>query len=198
MMASLKNRRQILYYAALFFLLLFMNAPEAFASEQEAGWRPTYDLVMRWVNFSILVFILVKYLKNPIKEFLYGQKAIIARQIGKLEEEKEKTIEKISGTKKMLADSDSRLADLKERMVRQGKKEKEQIIEAAKQQSHFMLEGAKRKVENRIQQAKANFRSEMVDLAVNAAIQQLPSQVTEEDNQKFVTKFLKDAQTTSS
>jgi F-type H+-transporting ATPase subunit b len=198
MIASYKNSRQIFYYAALFFLVFFLKVPEALASEQASQWRPIYDLVMKWVNFGILSFILVKYAKGPLKEFLSGHKAIIARQIEKIEQEKEKTIEKINDTQKMLADSDRRLATLKERMIQQGEKEKEIIIEAARQQSRFMLEGAKRKVEHRIQQAKTNFRAELIDMAVNAAVQQLPSQVTAEDNQKLVTKFLEGAQTASS
>lgn len=197
MMKSQNLRHRLIVGVFSFALLFILNATVALASE-DAGWRPTYDLVMKWVNFGILAFVLVKYLKDPIKDFLFGQKAIIAREIEKLETEKEKTLEKINNTRKELEDSDRRLSDLTDRMRQQGEKEKEKIIEAARQQSRFMLEGAKRKVQSRIDQAKANFRSELIDLAVNAAMEKLPSQVTPEDNQKMASKFIVDTQGSSS
>ena len=197
MMKSQNLRHRLIVGVFSFALLFILNATVALASE-DAGWRPTYDLVMKWVNFGILAFVLVKYLKDPIKDFLFGQKAIIAREIEKLETEKEKTLEKINNTRKELEDSDRRLSDLTDRMRQQGEKEKEKIIEAARQQSRFMLEGAKRKVQGRIDQAKANFRSELIDLAVNAAMEKLPSQVTPEDNQKMASKFIVDTQGSSS
>lgn len=194
MVTSPKNNRQLFYCAIFLFTLLCLNTPGAMAAERASDWRPTYDLVMKWVNFGLLAFILVKYLKDPLKEFFFGQKAMVARQIEKLEQEKEEKVQKITATQEMLADSDTRLAELKERMLQQGEREKEKIIEAARQQSSFILEGAKRKVAHRIQQAKTNFRAELIDMAVTAAAQQLPSQVNESDNQKLVNKFLTDTQ----
>ena len=40
-------------------LSLHLLGPEAFAAEKTNNWRPTYDLVMRWVNFGIIVFLYI-------------------------------------------------------------------------------------------------------------------------------------------
>ncbi len=34
---------------------------EASAADNPDNWRPVFDLVMRWLNFGIIVFIIVKY-----------------------------------------------------------------------------------------------------------------------------------------
>ncbi len=182
------TRASCLFLMGVVFAL--SNSPEAFAAEQISGWRPTYDLVMKWVNFTILIFIVVKFLRTPIKEFLTGQKDMIANDISRLEQKKQSVIEQIHQAQGQLVDSDRRLTELKERMVQQGEREKEKIIESARQQSHFMMETAQRKVAHRIQQAKANFRAELIDMAVNAAMSELPSLLTEADNQALVQQFL--------
>ena len=100
MVTSPKNNRQLFYCAIFLFTLLCLNTPGAMAADRASDWRPTYDLVMKWVNFGLLAFILVKYLKDPLKEFFFGQKAMVARQIEKLEQEITALVRKIALSKK--------------------------------------------------------------------------------------------------
>ena len=43
---------------------------EALAAEDTVGWRPVFDLVMRWLNFGIIVFILVIRQKSGKELFI--------------------------------------------------------------------------------------------------------------------------------
>jgi len=172
--------------------LLLPFASRALASEGAAGWRGTYDIVLMWINFGILSFLLIKFLKEPLRNYFAGRKAELANEIDALEKEKEEKIRSVDAARKELESSGERLAALKERLARRGEREKEAMIKAAQEQSRLMLESAQRKVEYRIQQAKANFRSELIDTAVNAAMEQLPSQVTDADNEKLLRLFLDD------
>ncbi len=173
--------------AALFF---HMAAPLALAEEGSGNWRANYDFVMKWINFAILVFIIYKFGKEPIMKFLRGQKDELAHEIDQLESEKQKVASRINETFKILEDSEAHFKNLKKRIVTQGEKKKNEIMENARSQSLIMMDMAKRKAENRIVEAKNEFKAELVDTAFDLVTSRLPEMITEEDNQRMVEDYL--------
>ena len=79
------GRAGLIILTVLFFLLA--GAVEVLAAEGGGGWRPTYDIIMKWVNFGILAFIFFKFARRPLKNFLSDKKNEISLQIKKLEDE---------------------------------------------------------------------------------------------------------------
>lgn len=171
-------------------LSLHFLGHDAFAAEKTSNWRPTYDLILRWINFGIIVFLAVKYGKTPIMNFLRGQKEKLAREIKHLEDKKQRISANIEETLKTIDESEVRFAELKERIVRQGEKKKEDIIQTAQNQSKTMLEDAKRRIDTHFIQAKNKFRAEMIDKAIDLAMERLPKEITTEDNEKFTIEYL--------
>jgi F-type H+-transporting ATPase subunit b len=169
---------------------LHLGGPEAFAGEKTSNWRPTYDLIMRWVNFGIIVFILNRYAKTPLKNFLRSKKEDLAQEIDELEEKKEDANAKIRETQKTIEESDVRFAELKARIVQQGEREKLKIVESAQQQSRAMLADAKRRIDASILQARNTVKGELIDAAIDLAMERLPQEITAVDNEKFVTEYL--------
>ncbi len=174
-------------------LILHLSAFEVLAADNPGGWRPIFDLVMRWVNFLILAFVLIKFSRAPIKKFLDGKKQDIADEIGGLEAEKEEMLRQIDDSKKQFENSRDRLSDLKKRIVAQGEKNRQMIIEAAEQESKILLQSAQQKVNSRIVEARQALKSELVDAAIALATKLLPEKITEEDNQKFLDAFMSSA-----
>ena len=174
-------------------ILLHLSAFEAMAAEGSGDWRPIFDLVMRWVNFLILAFLLIKFSRAPIKKFLAGKKQEIADEIGELEAEKEEILRQIEESKTQLKNSQERLAELKKRIVAQGEKNKQKMIEEAELESKMMLKSAKEKMDNRIVEARQALKMELIDTAISHAIEMLPGQITDEDNQKFIDAFISNA-----
>jgi F-type H+-transporting ATPase subunit b len=163
---------------------------DALAAEKSSSWRPTYDLILKWINFGIIVFVINKYGKTPIMNFLRGQKDKLAQEIKRLEAEKETVVEKIKETLKTVDESEIRFSELKDRIVRQGEKKKAEIIESAQNQSKMMIEDSKRRVGTYFLQAKNAFRAELIDRAIDMALERLPELITPEDNEKFTREFL--------
>ena len=174
-------------------ILLHLSALEVLAADNSGDWRPLFDLVMRWVNFLILAFLLIKFSRAPIKKFLADKKQEIADEIGGLETAKEKRLHQIEESKKQLANSQERLSKLKKRIVAQGEKNKQKIIKDAERESKMMLKSAKQKMDSRIVEARQMLRMELVDTAIALAIGMLPGKITEEDNQKFIDAFMSSA-----
>jgi F-type H+-transporting ATPase subunit b len=190
---SLRKTGMICVYLAALFLILHLLSAEAFAGDNAGGWRPIFDLVMRWVNFLILAFLLIKFLRLPIKNFLEGKKEDIAREIETLEAKKDQMLLRIDESRKQIENSKERLSRLKKTIIAQGEKNKMKIIADAERESKILLESAKKKVETRIIEARDVLKAEMVDDAIALAMQKLPDTITDQDNQKFIDAFIKSA-----
>ena len=162
----------------------------AWAGEGNGDWRPTYDLIMRWVNFLILVFVIVKFARVPLRNFLSGQKDTITREIQEMEASRQAAQAKIKEIKQELEHITSRMETMKTRVAAQGQKRKQEIIETAQEESRIMLESAKVKIAGRINTAKQTIREEMVDIAVQLALQKLPQEITPTDNDSFLNQYL--------
>jgi len=163
---------------------------DVWAAENAGGWRSTYDIILKWINFIILAFVLVKFGRVPLMNFLQGKKENLAREIKQIEDEKAGLKGKIMETSKIIDESKIRFGELKERIVRQGEKKKEAIIQTAEDQSKMMLEDAKRRIDTYFMQAKNKFKAELIDRAFDLAMERLPKEITAEDNQKLTAEYL--------
>ena len=179
-----------LIWATSIIPMLLIASPALGAETPE--WRPIYDLVMRWVNFLIIVGVLIKFGRSPIKNFLQRKKTEIALELEKVEQKKEETVSAIENTRRHLEESSQRLQSLHERILKQGEAQKAQIIAQAQEQSRRMMMESKRKIEGQLRQAKETFRAELVDLAFQRALERLPREISKEDNQKIVFRYLQE------
>lgn len=172
--------------AASFLLVTIPGA--AMASDPE--WRPTYDLILKYVNFGILAAVIYRYGREPIRNFLKQQKGDVVAQIDALEGEKNRVIEAIKAAQLQAAENRERHEEMKARLISQGESEKQQIIEQARQQSAIMIESAQRKLEFKIVQAQKQLKLELADLAFEQALQRLPRIMTDSDNQRLVDSYM--------
>lgn len=190
-LSHLRKSMLIILICALAFAIL--NASPVFAAGEAPDWRPTYDVIMMWVNFLILAGVLYKVLKNPISDFIQGKKYEMEKEIQNAEDQKIQAEEKIKESMKMLAEGKDKFVRVKERIIAQGEKNKETIIAEAREQSKYMMAEAKRKVDSQIIRARENFRKELVDMAFDIVIERLPSEINEDDNIKLTENYISTA-----
>ena len=192
-MSSLKKTMIVCGYLSASIIVLHLTSFEALAADNSDGWRPIFDLIMRWANFLILAFLLIKFSRLPIKSFLEGKKEDIAREVEKLEADKNQILLEIDENNKQIENSKERLSQLKKTIIAQGEKNKIKIIEDAERESKILLESAKQKIENRVADARELLKAELVDEAIALAIKKMPESITDQDNQKFIDKFIETA-----
>ena len=187
------HKERLSWRMLLVIVLVFGLATEGLAADPDDNWRATYDLVMRWVNFLILAAIIVKFGRRPLMSFLSGRKEEIEYELRRLEEEKEAVLQKVSEMRQQIEENEIRYEQIKERFVSQGQNRKQAIIDEARLESRILLEGTKNLIDNRLRSAKQKLRAEIIDLAVEKAMQKLPELVTDEDNRRLLDYFLKRA-----
>ncbi len=171
-------------------ILFSMTTTGALAADGQTGWRPIYDLVMRWVNFIILAFVIIKFSRRPLKAFLSRQKEDIAAEIDRLEQTKAELIGHVEDAGKQLEASTLRFEELKQRIVLRGENKKQEIIDKAHQEAEFLMAGARKRVDNQVLQAKKHLRDELIDTAFDLALEKLPGLITGEDSQKLTRRYL--------
>jgi F-type H+-transporting ATPase subunit b len=189
-MKRVNKKIGLFYFIMAEIMSLHFLGFEALASESSGGWRPIYDEVLLWFNFGIIVFVFIKYGKTPLMNFLHGRKEKIAREIAQIEEKKKQAADKVTEINKMVDESKARFAKIKDRIVEQGERKKAEIIQTAQNQSKTMIVNAKRRIESHFEQAKNEFKAELIDKAIDLALERFPKEMTLEDNEKFTREFL--------
>jgi F-type H+-transporting ATPase subunit b len=171
-------------------LALLLSVPDALAADNAKNWRPTFDLVMRWVNFAIIVILLVKFAKTPLINFLSGRKEQIERKIKEYEQQKDAVEHQIIETQDMLAHSMVRFENIKKSIIDDGERQKQLIIEDARQESKLLLRATQHKIEHQIREARYAIRSELVEAAIALAEKKISAEITAADQQKLTDLFL--------
>ncbi len=170
--------------------LLLCYANVALAQDAPSDWRSTYDVVMLWVNFGILFFIIFKFLRRPLMNFLMGQKEAIQKDLDQVQEEKEEMVAKGQEAVAALEESKERFEQIKARIIEQGQRRKDELIGEAEHQSQLMIESARHKIDYQIHRAKEKMRIELLDMAVDRAVTELPGEITPEDSERLVNRYL--------
>jgi len=170
--------------------LVLLTAVEALGAENGSHWRETYDIVMKWINFAILVFLFIKFVKTPLMNFLHARGSVLKKDITDLENEKKKAEAKSRETLEVIEKGEAHIEKIKEKIIKQGKDERERIINEARSRSQYMLEETKKRVGTHIFQAGRDFRAELVDSAIALAMEKLPQEITEKDSQNFIGDYL--------
>lgn len=160
------------------------------AAEGAADWRPTYDTVMMWVNFVILVVLLVKFLRPPAKKFLHTYKADLASENDKLTSQKQQIENELAAFKESLQERRQHWEKRYQRILAQGERDHQALIAEARDQAQRLMENADRQIEARVRDAGRQLQSEIVDNAIAVALQELPQKMTPEIEQRWFKHFL--------
>jgi F-type H+-transporting ATPase subunit b len=180
----------------IFFLFLGASAlmilliPDAFAAEGMSKGRKIWNNIMLWINFGILVFFFLKYAKQPLKDFIHGERNKIDVTLDTANEQLNKAKSVLGEESDRLKDIDGRLQDMQKSIIEMGQREKEKLIEAAKIAANQMMEDAKKESQYRLTMAKKTLKDEMVEIAVSLVEERLKEKISLEDDKILVNQFI--------
>lgn len=160
------------------------------AESQGPSWRDTYDPIMKWVNFAILLFVIVKYAGPPFLNFLRAQGRDIEREMKRIEKQKAEMLYHLKQVQKQLNQSDTRMVEIRQRIIDEGQRRKAAIIREAEEESRRLIESAGKKAEAYLLEAKRKLQEELIDLAADRALLALPKVVQAEDRERMITSYL--------
>ena len=163
---------------------------QAQAATTGGDWRPTYDMVMMWVNFVILVALLIKLLRKPLGQFLQSQQDAIQKTLDGLENEKGRLKEEVQALRESVDTRKQKAEERHQRLMQRAKQERREIIETAREEAERRLAKARQLIDNRHREACQTLRNEIVDAAVTRVMADLPGHMTAELEQDLTDRFL--------
>jgi F-type H+-transporting ATPase subunit b len=185
------RKHRILRLAAVSAAVLLGLSPGwGWAAEGSANWRPTYDTVMMWVNFVILVVLLVKYLRVPAKRFVSDYRESLEAEINQLTARKETAAGDLRGFEQSLRNRQQEWENRHQKILTQGERDRQALVTEAREQARRLLDNANRQINARVQDAARQLQGEIVDNAIETAARELPGRMTPEIQQRWLRHFL--------
>ncbi len=167
---------------------------EAAAHEEGEHEGLTHTQIMNFVwhclNFTLLVVILVKFLKQPITEALRGRQEEVRAAFEELERSKAEAERKYAEYERKLANMEEEAERIRRSFIEQGKAEKERIIAQAQEAAERIKAQAELFIQQELVKAKRELQAEMADMAVKMAEELIKKNITDEDHERLIDDYL--------
>ncbi len=159
--------------------------PGAFEKESKA-----YVLIMRCINFGILVAIILKFARKPLMDALHGVREKIKESLDAIKNQFNDAKSGMDAEQAKLDNIEQYVEEVRERIVEMGKKERDKIVEQAKVEAEKMIADAEAHAKYQMVKAKKELSDEMVDIAISMVEERLKKEITLKDNEDLVDQFL--------
>jgi F-type H+-transporting ATPase subunit b len=164
-------------------------------AEDHASAHDEHD-VDRWaiaagfINFAILIWILVKMGRKPLASFLVDRRATIEQEIAEASRLKKEAQAKHAEYEARLKALDKEIASLRQEMVDAGVAERDRIIADAQSKAERMRKDTQFVIDQQLKQLRIDLTRETVSAAVAAAGQELQKSTTSDDQQRLAREYL--------
>lgn len=149
-----------------------------------------YKVFMKWVNFGILAFFAVKFGKDPLMNFLYGERDRIKVKLDEINDQISKAESLVNEETRKLKDVDRLVEKIRGDILAMGEREKTLIIEDAAQNSNQMIKDAEAESDLRLKEAIKKLNDDIVERAVSIAEEKIKNIYNAKDNEKAIDKFV--------
>jgi F-type H+-transporting ATPase subunit b len=141
------------------------------------------------INFSLLVFLLRRYGKKPLHEFLVKRRAEMEQAMAEAAAAKQKAEAKYNEYNERLRTLDQELEKLRSDIERAAQEDKQRIMAEAEEAARRLRRETESLIDQHAKALSAAVRHEMVDAAVAAAEKVLREGLTESDQQRLAQEF---------
>lgn len=179
----------------LYMLLMVLSEPSVLMAAEEAAHESHGEGVMGWVwkivNFAILVFILVKFLGKPMREYFRKRTEIIEASLREAQQAKAMAEKALKEVEEKLRLKDEEVERILSTAKASGESEKEALIEEGKKMAEKIKEQARENISLELASAKEALRAEAAELALKLAEKKLAEELDEETQKKLIEDSLK-------
>jgi F-type H+-transporting ATPase subunit b len=154
--------------------------------EGPTPFRKAWDEIWRWINFFILVFVIVRYGGKPIKEFLAKQ---YRQEVERVEQHRSMVDEARSeyeSALKRLEEIEETTREIETFIMADAERLKREIIEDAEKMSEQIIEEARDRAMMRILNARQNLKKELVEEVFAKAEELIRRNIVSEDRERMI------------
>ena len=154
------------------------------------GGESLLDWVFKFVNFAVLVGILIKFAGKPLKDYLRNRHDTIKAKI----DEANKTVQEAEALKaqyeRKLSQLDEEVEAFKKAVIEEAEKEKQKIMNEANEFASRIREQARIAYEQELKDAMSAIKEEIARLTMERAEKLIAERLTKEDHNRMVGDFI--------
>jgi F-type H+-transporting ATPase subunit b len=171
-----------------YFLFPAALALAAGGGEQHFG---LMDWVWRFVNFGILVVLLVKFAGKPLKNFFQQRKELIEKSIRESQEAKELARKALAEVEERLKLKDKEVEEILSIAKVSGESERARLIEESERMKVRILEQAKSNIDHEVKLAREAIKAEAVEASVQLAEEKIKNRLTTAEQERLLQESIK-------
>ncbi len=149
------------------------------------------DLFWPFVNFFLLVGIIVFFTRKPFSEFFKSRTEKIENSIKEAAEAKALAEKTLAEVRERLKNSEQETGQIIDAARKTGEKEKEALIAEGEHMKQKIVEQAKASIEFELEKAKQSLKSEAALLALEAAEKEISSRLGSGEQEKLIDEYIK-------
>jgi len=178
-------------FPLIIFGIAFASYAFAAAAPEEGGHASLVkEYIWKIINFAILVFILFKFGKKPLGDFLKKRTELIEKTLNEAKEAKEAALKALREAEERVKTKDAEVKEILDAAKKSGELERDRIIEESARLKEKILEQAKTNIDYELKHAKEAIKAEAVELAMELAEKKLKEKLTKEEQEKLLDESL--------
>jgi len=182
-----------LFTVLLLFIFHFSLVSIAYASgvgEEGSAEAIAKDYLWKIINFGILFFIIFKFGKKPLQDFLKKRAELIEKSLKEAKEAKELAQKALAEVEERLKARDREIREMVSSAKESGEKEKARLIEEGSRMKEKILEQAMANIAYEVKMAKKTIMDEAAAIAIELAEEKLKEKLTQEEQLKLLEESL--------
>ena len=174
--------------AALLVLVALAASGVAAAAEEAGGHAgiPWWEIFKQVVNFSILVGVLVYFLRKPVGVFLKERAQLLKNSIDEAARARASAAEKLLSIDVRLSKLSEEIAKMNRKMETEAAGEKQRLHEAAQAEIERLHAQVRFAADQEVKKARTELRREASELSASAAEEIVSKTITPEDQERIV------------
>ncbi len=166
----------------------------AFASESAEGGHEALTFMGDWlprlVNFAIIAFVVVYFMRKPVREFFQNRSVEIGKAMQESKEARERAVAALAEMERKMKDleteTDRLISDAKAR----GEKDKQALVEEGRKMASDIQTQVKQGIDVEVQKARTSLQTEAALLAVDIAEGRIKEKISGQDHERIVKEYI--------
>jgi F-type H+-transporting ATPase subunit b len=170
-------------------VLVSLATSQVAAAAQEAGGNtgiPWWEIFKQAVNFSILVGVLVYFLRKPVSAYLKERAQLLRDSIDEAARARASAAEKLLSIEVRMGKLSQEIAEMNRKMEAEADEEKRRLREAAQAEIERLRAQVQFAADQEVKKARTELRREAAELSAHAAEEIVSKTITPEDQERMV------------
>lgn len=180
--------RKVFFSTFLIFTLVYVSL--AFGAEEAGHGAEWKEWLWKILNFAILVFILVKFLGKPLKNFLKQRTELIEKTLKEAREAKELAAKALAEVEERLKSKDKEIQDIISISERSARVEYDQLIKQGEEMKEKVIAQAKSNIDYELKAAIDTIKAEAVEIAMELAEKKIKERLSETEQMRLIEESL--------